>query len=80
VSVLHKAGTCVAPSAFALCTLGSSPAKIVTSLLGLLGLAVVVYVAVPVLKTLGMCWSARIEVRLTPSKQQHEPPRPDAEA
>ena len=51
-------------------TLGSSPTKIAHVLLGLLGLAVVVYVAVPVLKTLGRCWSARIEARLMPSRHR----------
>jgi len=60
----------VAPGAFAWYTLGSSPAKIAYAVLGLLGLAVVVYVAVPVLKTLGVCWSAKIEARLMPSKGQ----------
>jgi hypothetical protein len=60
----------VAPGAVAGYTLGSSPAKIAYALLGLLGLAVVVYVAVPVLKALGTCWSARIEARLMPPKQQ----------
>jgi hypothetical protein len=59
----------IAPGACAWYTLGSSPAKIAYVLLGLLGLAVVVYVAVPVLKTLGICWSAKIEARLMPSKQ-----------
>jgi hypothetical protein len=59
----------IAPGACAWFTLGSSPGEIACVLLGVLGLAVVVYVAVPVLKTLGMCWSARIEARLMPSKQ-----------
>jgi hypothetical protein len=59
-----------APGAFAGYTLGSSPARIAYALLGLLGLTVVVYVAVPVLKILGRCWSARIEARLMPPKQQ----------
>jgi hypothetical protein len=40
----------IAPGACAWYTLGSSPAKIACVLLGLLGLAVVVYIAVPVLK------------------------------
>jgi hypothetical protein len=62
----------VAPGACAWYTLGSSPAKIASILLGLLGLAVVVYVAVPVLKTLGVCWSAKIEARLMPSNQQRD--------
>jgi hypothetical protein len=62
----------IAPGACAWYTLGSSPAKIAYVLFGLLGLAVVMYVAVPVLKILGMCWSAKIEARLMPSKQ---PPR-----
>jgi hypothetical protein len=59
----------IAPGACAWYILGSSPAEIACVLLGVLGLAVVVYVAVPVLKTLGVCWSARVEARLMPSKQ-----------
>ena len=59
----------IAPGACAWYILGSSPAEIAYIFLGLFGLAVVVYVAVPVLKTLGVCWSARIEARLMPSKQ-----------
>lgn len=59
----------IAPGACAWYALGSSPTKILCALLSVLGLAVVVYVAVPVLKTLGTCWSARIEARLMPSKQ-----------
>jgi hypothetical protein len=60
----------VAPGAFAWCTLCSSPAKIASVLLGLLGLAVVVHVAVPVLKALGVCWSVKIQARLMPSGRQ----------
>jgi hypothetical protein len=60
----------VAPGACAWYILGSSPGDTVHVLLGFLGLAVVVYVAIPVLKTLGVCWSARIEARFMPLQQQ----------
>jgi hypothetical protein len=60
----------VAPGACAGYSLGSSPAEIASVLLGVLGLAVVAYVAVPVLKTLGRCWSARIEARFMPSRRR----------
>ena len=43
----------IAPGACAWYALGSSPAEIACVLLGVLGLAVVLYVVVPVLKTLG---------------------------
>jgi hypothetical protein len=52
------------PGACAWYALGSSPARMVCVLLGLVGLAVVVYVVVPVLKAIGVCWSAMIEARL----------------
>jgi hypothetical protein len=60
----------VAPGAFAALSLGSSLTEVAGALLGLLGLAVIVYVAIPVLKTLGACWSARIQARLMPSNQR----------
>jgi hypothetical protein len=60
----------VAPGAFASFSLASSPTKIVCALLGLLGLAAVTYVAIPVFKTLGICWSVKIEVRLMRSRGQ----------
>jgi hypothetical protein len=60
----------VAPGAFAWFTLCSSPAKIASVLLGLLGFAVVAYLAVPVLKALGVCWSVRIQARFMPSGRQ----------
>jgi hypothetical protein len=61
----------VAPGAFAALSLYSSLGEVAGALLGLLGLAIIVYVAIPVLKTLGTCWSARIQARLMPSNQQH---------
>jgi hypothetical protein len=60
----------VAAGAFAWHALGISPAKIAYVLLGLLGLAAVAYVAVPVLKALGVCWSAKIKARLMPKQQR----------
>jgi hypothetical protein len=68
-ATVARAAELIAPGVCAWYTLGSSPGEIACVLLGVLGLAVVVYVAVPVLKTLGVCWSARIEGRLMPSKQ-----------
>src|SRR5215211_3689779 len=62
----------LAPGAFALFILCSSPTKIASVLLGLLGLAVVVYLVVPVLKALGVCWSVKIQARLMPSRRQHK--------
>jgi len=59
----------VAPGAFAALSLGSSLPEVAGALLSLLGLAIIVYVAIPVLKTLGTCWSARIQARLMPSNQ-----------
>jgi hypothetical protein len=49
------------PDAFAWYTLDSPPTELADGVLGLLGLAVVAYVAVSVLKTLGRCWSAKIK-------------------
>jgi hypothetical protein len=60
----------VATSAFAALSLGSSLTEVAGALLGLFGLAIIVYVAIPVLKTLGTCWSALIHARLVPSNQQ----------
>ena len=58
------------PGAFAAYSLGSSPGEIARVLVGLFGLAVLAYVVIPVLKTLGTCLSARIEAVLMPSGQQ----------
>jgi hypothetical protein len=60
----------LAPGAFAWFSLCSSPTKIASVLLGLLGLAVVVYLVVPLLKALGVCWSVKIQARLMPSRRQ----------
>jgi hypothetical protein len=60
----------IVPGACAWYTLGSSPIKVLSVLLGLLGLAVIAYIAVPILKTLGVCFSARIQARLMPSRHQ----------
>ena len=60
----------IAPGACFWSTLGHSPAEIAYTLLGLLGLAVIAYVAVPVLKTLGKSWSAKIEARLLPRQRR----------
>jgi hypothetical protein len=62
----------LAPGAFAAYSLGSSPGEIAVALLSMLGLAVLTYVLIPVLKALGACLSARIEARLMPPNQ--EPP------
>jgi hypothetical protein len=59
----------LAPGAFALFSLGASPARIAGALVSLLGLGAIVHVAIPVMKTFGMCWSARVEARLRPSKR-----------
>ena len=67
----------VAPGAFAWFTLCSSPAKTAFVLLGLLGLAVVVHVAVPVLKALGVCWAAKLQARLMPSGRPRSRRKPN---
>jgi hypothetical protein len=66
-----RAMEALVPGAFVY-VLGSSPAKMAYALLGLLGLAVLVYVVIPVLKALGASLSTRIEARLMPPNQ--EPP------
>ncbi len=68
IEVAARLGTSIAA--------GQAPARIGWAILGFLVIAitqsVVRDVVVPVLKILGKCWSAKLEARLMPSRQQKE--------